>query len=278
VRTRGLERTKPRNKRGFGEDALGRRKGLSRSKKSRDVPKHPSFEECLKEPHNRVRSERPAPIPDKTEKVKVKKVYKPRDSIKSRPSRSIDKQVNNLIDRGLSPERRTFRSKKPKVMIKYQKWELDEEPWNLKRSPRLRQLKKAKLKVKYGRNPFFQFKDLFSKVKIQNLGVANRYMTILKGGLLLTKRSIGTWVTPQIRRVASPSFRELEIIISKLPFWATSYSFPKIRKLAFLVKHYQVSVGNHAKQCHTKTELDLPPGPTMLRGAYYTTYQPTLVG
>lgn len=118
----------------------------------------------------------------------------------------------------------------------YQKLELGLTSWNLKRSPRLKKLKLSIKKVIEGRNPFYKWKDILTNVKISNMETYNRYKTVLEGGFLFTRRSIGDWVEPQIRIVRKLSFHMMEILISKLPFWATSYSIAKIYDVVRIAK------------------------------------------
>jgi hypothetical protein len=100
----------------------------------------------------------------------------------------------------------------------------DNESWNFKRSPRLKQLKKSIALAKEGKNLLYGFKDLFRKVKIRTLEDYNRYKSIVDGGLFLTRKSIGIGIIPPVRKVRKLSFRELEFLYSKLAFWPTSFS------------------------------------------------------
>jgi hypothetical protein len=173
------------------------------------------------------------------------------------PINPLNESLIRHVVGGSTPKTGNSR-KKPKVKIKFQKWDLDNEPWNLKRSPCLARLKNSLSLVKEGKNPFFKFKDLLTKIKIRTLGEYNRYMTILEGGLILTRKPIGIKVTPLIRKVKTLSFRDIEIIVSKLPYWASSYESCDIQKLAGVAKSH--SSYRCAKQCRPKGFYP-PPGP-----------------
>lgn len=245
--------------------SLGRNRGAMKGKNPSSSPGHPA-KECLKEPRDGVRSERSAPEPI----VGVVSYKKDRMSnsrkrhLRNRNPLSQTKPINQVLVRqlngGKSPKRDRFRVKaKPKII--YQKWDLSNEPMNFKRSPRLKQLRESLRQTKEGRNPYFRFKDLFRKVKVRTQRHYDRYMSILEDGLLITKRSIGIRVTPLIRKVKKLSFRELEILISKLPFWATSYRPATIYRL----------VVQAARNCWPYKDMrdiaalgdfsELPPGP-----------------
>lgn len=124
---------------------------------------------------------------------------------------------------------------KPYRLI-YQKLELGLAPWNLKRGARLRKLKLSIQKVREGRNPFYKWKDILANVKISNVETYNRYKAVLEGGFLFTRRSIGDWVEPQIRIIKRLSFHMMETLISKLPFWATSYSIATMYDVVRITK------------------------------------------
>jgi hypothetical protein len=198
-----------------------------------------------KEPHDGVVSERLAPKPvSKKRKLrdkspKVTSVRKPeRPKRRSRPHQGVDEYLNRLIDGG-EPRTRAPKVKRPWVKVKYQKWDLTQESWNFKRSPRLKKLRKSLNQVIKGNNAFYKFKAIFANVKISTPGEYNRYMSILSEGLLVTARPIGIRITPLIRKVRNLSYQDLEFLISKLPFWATSYETAKIHKLALAIRFSQ---------------------------------------
>jgi hypothetical protein len=251
----------PSKRKGGQAAALGRQRGSLRKTTSKGRPGYPA-KEYLKEPRHSVQSIRPVPIPSSGQKSTVADEKSGR-WFDLRSYMTIDERLNALLDGDdQTSHRRVLGIKQPRTKLIYQKWCINHESWNLKRSPRLRRLKNSLAKVKGGRNPFYQFKDLFQNVKIRNLGEYNRYKAILEDGFLLTGRSIGIWITPQIRRVKSLSIREMEIVISKLPFWATSYEFSQIRRLALMISNH----GCLVRACETnvaKAETGLPPGPNM---------------
>jgi hypothetical protein len=257
---------------------LGRGKGRRR-KPSTTVPWRPA-KDLLKQPRKSVLSEKRAALPTREVELSPlgnvikrsrRQVYVPW------PIRKVNEKLLASVGPGEPLKKRNFRTKKPKIKFKYQKWIFEDESWNLKRSPRLKKLKKNFKKVVEGRNPYYQFKDVFKNVKIRHLGNLDRYKSILNGGFLATTRSIGIRVTAQIRKVENLSIRDMEILISKLPYWATSYTLPEIRKLCFLVCG-QVSKGrNHAKLSHKQRRCNSTSGSPYLRGAY-ATRQPTQAG
>jgi hypothetical protein len=269
VRVRAPKRYCPPNKGGSEADPLGRGKGLNR-KPSVNVPWRPA-KDLLKQPRKSVLSEKRAALPKReVEKTPLGNVIKRsrRQEYVPWPIRKVNEKLLASIGPGEPLRKRNFRTKKSKVKFKYQKWILEDESWNLKRSPRLKKLKKNFKKVVRGKNPYYQFKDVFKNVKIRNLGNLDRYKSILKGGFLATTRSIGIRVTAQIRKVENLSTRDMEILISKLPFWATSYTLPEMRKLCFLIRN-QVSNGrNHAKLLSKTTKVQFTSGSRNLRGAY----------
>jgi hypothetical protein len=278
VRVRAPKRNCPPNKGGSEADPLGRGKGRRR-KPSSTVPWRPA-KDLLKQPRKSVLSEKRAALPTKVvEKTPLGNVIKRsrRQEYVPWPIRKVNEKLLASIGPGEPLKKRNFRTKKPKVKFRYQKWLFEDESWNLKRSPRLKKLKKNFKKVVAGKNPFYQFKDVFKNVKIRNLGNLDRYKSILKGGFLATTRSIGIRVTAQIRKVGNLSTRDMEILISKLPYWATSYTLPEIRKLCFLVCG-QVSKGkNQAKLCQKQRRCNSPPGPAIFV-VRTSTCQPTQVG
>jgi hypothetical protein len=229
VRKRGHLHLCPPNKGGSEADALGRRKGSLKLNKVQNNPRWPANKDHLKEPRDGVLVNKLAPIPSKGKeplRLKDKKssgYTEPKRPTKPLPSRWVNRKLELLINDGRPLLRGRLRPKKPKTKVIFQKWNLDNESWNLKRSPRLKRLRWSLAKVVKGENPFYKFKDLLKKVKVRSLGAYNRYKSILDGGFLVGARSIGIRVTPQIRKVVSLSFREMEILISKLPYWATSY-------------------------------------------------------
>jgi hypothetical protein len=186
----------------------------------------------------------------------------------------IDQVVNNLI-KGVSPHkvgRAKRHTRRPKVI--WEKIQIPEDSWNLKRSPRLKRLKASRNQVRKGFCPYRKFKDLFKSVKIHSLKVYNRYKPILENGLLLTRRSIGNRVTPQIRKVTRLSFKEMEIIISKLPFWATSYTIMEIYDVA-RVAFSQHSCKGYETLFASQRRHNFASGPPCHRGTH-TTYRPLL--
>jgi hypothetical protein len=215
--------------------ALGRHKGATSCLTSRS-PRRPAKQERLKEPHESVRSERPAPIPSDCQKTKANRDCKSRTVVSRPPQRKPGGKDKTASRCGKTQSGRPYPKKKGKRVV-YQKWHIPQESWNLKRSPRLVRLRKSLAKVVRGKCPFYQFKDLLRNVKIRSLGSYNRYKSILEGGFLLTRRSIGIGILPPIRKVVNLSFREMEILISKLPFWATSYDKSHIRRVAILARN-----------------------------------------
>jgi hypothetical protein len=222
---------------------LGRHKAVKKISKSSNKPRRPG-KDRLKEQHPiKVLSGRQAPKPilgQKTENKPAKKPGGPRK--RPQPLHGINAWLMSLVDSGKSPKWRWPKGKKPKKpKVKFQKWDLTHEPWNFKRSPSLRRLKKSLIQVKRGKCPYFKFKDLFRKIKIRTLGRYNRVMSILEDGLLVTARPIGIRLTAQIRRVRKLSFRDLETLVSKLPFWATSYRPATMYRLACIAGSYMSS-------------------------------------
>jgi hypothetical protein len=118
--------------------------------------------------------------------------------------------------------------------LKYQKIDVGNTSWNFRRSPRFKRLKLSLLKTKERRNPFFRWKGILKKIKIPNAKTQSRYMAILSDGLLFTGGRLGIGLTSQIRIVRKLSFRNTEILLSKLPFWATSYSTSDVRDIVRL--------------------------------------------
>jgi hypothetical protein len=202
-----------------------------------------------------VQSIRPTPKPKEEGKSSKRSVKNRRDTKRSRPFNSTDYWINSLIDGGTPLKKRTYRMRKPKVKVKFQKWDLTNESWNLKRSPCLRRLTSSLNKVKHGKNPYFQFKDLLVSARVRSLGAYNRYKSILEGGFFVSAKPVGVWITPQIRKAKNLSFQDMEILISKLPFWATSYTPAQIARLLSLVRN-QVSTKGKAKQCHQQRSMD----------------------
>jgi hypothetical protein len=246
----------PPNKGGSVTDPLGRGKGRGKRKNSPIVPKRP-VKDRLKEPHDGVRSVRPAPSPTKgvntsgMTTISSPALQRPRVPFRHpvTPNESINRALCRVIDGGVVP-RRDPPKHKPKRSVIYQKLVLDDEPWNFKRSPSLKLLKKSIQRVKERNNPFYEFKDLFCKVKIRNLEEYNRYKSILEGGFFLTRRSIGIGIVPPIRKVKNLSFQDMEFLISKLPFWATSFQLFQMKELA-LAMYHRGPVGEHAKHCRS---------------------------
>jgi hypothetical protein len=221
--------------------ALGRHKGRNKEYKPSSQPRRP-VKDRLKEPHPiKMSPERNAPKPVHIRRGLYKTAKSRRGHSGPLPSRGINEKLLSFIDEGklFYKERPRVRNPKPKLI--YQKWDLSNEPWNFLRSPSLRRLKSSLMKVKRGLCPFYEFKDLFKKVEIRTSGRYNRILALLEGGLLYSALPIGSRITPQIRKVRKPSFRNLEIIVSKLPFWATSYKFATLYKLALLLAPRQAS-------------------------------------
>lgn len=133
------------------------------------------------------------------------------------------KSGTHHFNSGPLPERR-------KRMI-YDKVDLTTEPWNLKRSPRLKLLLVRVNEIKEGFNPFFKFRRIFKRTKIKNCNVYNRCMKVLNGGLIYTDQTIGIKLTGHIRKVSHLTKRSLEILLSRLPFWASSYTCSQIHDL-----------------------------------------------
>jgi hypothetical protein len=239
-------------------------RGRRKPSKFTNVPRRPA-KDRLKEPQSNKTelSSKRAPISHKgKEKSFIEKGEKTlRLNRPLPPTRSLDKALNDLIDSGDPPIQRTPKVKRPKGRVIFHKWEFDEESWNFKRSPRLKQLRNNWFKTVKGRNPFYRFKDLFKNVKINTLGMYNRLKALLDRGLLVTTRSIGVGIKHPLRRISSPSIQDVEFIISKLPFWVTSYKFSEISKIAFLVLS-QMPCGKFAKFVQTQ-QIGLPTGPTM---------------
>jgi len=211
---------------------LGRDKGTQRVYRPQSGPRRPPKKERLKESHDGVQSERPTPKPTSMAKPARRDKKSRGTSYSSSPSKST---FGDFIPRGGGDPNKGSLGEKSKTKLIHQKMVIQHELWNLKRSPHLRRLTRAVAKVKEGRNPFFKFKNLFRTVKIRHPGDYHRYNTILEGGILLTKRSMGIRLTDQIRKVKKLSYREMEILISKLPFWATSYEYKQIAQLAFAI-------------------------------------------
>lgn len=243
---------------------LGRDKGASKSEKLRRSPKRPG-KERLKESQISVQSNRLTPIPTVGQKSYGKRGYKPQGMGNSFTLSESTWRENTPRGGRVSPRKGSFREKSKRKVI-YRKMVIDHELWNLRRSPHLKQLKRAILQVKRRRNPFFKFKNLFRKVKVRNPGDYSRYNTILKGGIFLTRKSIGIKVGTNIRKAKKLSYRDLEILISKLPFWATSYRYRQMTELAYAI------IGRRPRE--TRETLSLPsaykppPGPRKSWGAH----------
>ena len=251
-------------------DPLGRDRGVRRTKKPSKGPWRPPKKERLKESHDGVRSVRPTPIPTSGQNPTSRDKKSRGTSNSSSPAKTT--LGANTPRGGGEPKNMGSLGEKSKAKPRliHQKMVIRQELWNLKRSPHLRRLSRAVAKVKEGRNPFFKFKDLFRKVKVRHPGDYNRYNTILSGGILFTRRSIGIRLTDQIRKVKKLSYREMETLISKLPFWATSYEYQQIANLAFAI-FWSLSSKEKAKLCQPKVYTAF--GPFLNRGAY--THVPT---
>jgi hypothetical protein len=228
-----------------GTGALGRPVGTKKDKKASKYPARPG-KDRVKERHSiKVEPERHVPEP-KGEGGKPSpkaKLAKKRPS-RSQSSRNPDEVLKNLTGDDFPRTRRYPRVKCSRKKLIYQKMDLANEPWNLLRSPSLKRLKKSLAQVKKGNNPFYKFKDQLREVKIRTLGRYNRLMSALSGGLLFTAYPIGCWVTPCIRKVRKLSFRDLEILVSKLPFWATSYRPATLHRVVNIVEETMASSGN----------------------------------
>jgi hypothetical protein len=253
-------RTKPppSRKRGGTAGAWDRHTGSLKPIQFKGCPKRPAKDRLKESQGIPVLDKKPTPkslkMPDKHFK-KSKKALRPFKAFS--PSGAIDRQLNAVIDSGEPPIQRIPKPKRDRNKIKFHKWELDSESWNFKRSPHLIRLRKNLNKVIGGRNPFYRFKDLFKR-KILKPGILKRLNNLLDGGLLVTTRALGVGIKHPIRKVRKLSFQDMELLISKLPFWATSYSFTTISKIAFLMNS-QVPV----RPCEAslpKTDGS-PPGP-----------------
>jgi hypothetical protein len=246
---------------------LGRNWGASKNKRSSKKPRRP-VKERLKEAHLiSVKSERHPPIPTSGEKPTSNGEIPFRRKNLERVRVPLI-HPSKLLGRGLSPPTKDGSSlekgpsrKKPRRKVIYQKMVIDHELWNFKRSPNFKQLKFSVAKVKEGRNPFFKFKDLFQQVQIRSPDELSRYNAILKGGILLSKRSIGIRITPLIRKVRKLSCRDMEFLISKLPFWATSYRHDQMIKLAFVIYSHSLRGTSETLSQHTQRLTISPPGP-----------------
>jgi hypothetical protein len=256
--------------------ALGRHVGSSytRFKKSpgrlgKDRPK---------ESHDGVVSERLTPnsqsIPkwNGRQQNSAESVKKQKRSIRPGPHQDIDKYLNRLIDGGKPPNKRPPEALPPRVKVKFQKWDLSKESWNFKRSPSLTRLKKSLRRVIEGNNAFYKFKSIFRNVKITTPERYNRCMSILYGGLIVSTKPIGIGIVPPIRKVRKLSFQDLEFLISKLPFWATSYRFEVLFKLASAISSSQ-PVGKRSFYVTSPESGFRLRAPYYLRGAYNTTCQ-----
>jgi hypothetical protein len=238
-----LRATLPPSKGKRKAGALGRHRG-SKSKTNDKSPRRPA-KDRLKEPHDGVLPGKHAPIPKQKGKKpdayskNSRPVSVPVRSARSRLCQDIDRRINVLIDGSQPLNKGSPKEKKPRTRIKYQKWDLSAESWNFLRGSRLKRLRKSLNQVIEGRNPFYKFKGIFNNVKIHNLGYYNRLTAILDNGYVLSGRPIGIGIVPPIRRVWKLSFREVEFLISKLPFWATSYKYSKIYKLAMVISYNQ---------------------------------------
>jgi hypothetical protein len=221
-------------------DALDEHTGSKRLKKPKDNPRRVA-KRRLKEPQIiSVKAKTPAPMSSKKGKTPSGKGQKKalRRNKSHASSRTQYQVISDLIYGDAPPIQRTPKDKTRRGRVKYRKWILDSQSWNFKRSPCLKQLKNSLRKVVRGANPFYEFKDLFKKVKVDTLGIYNRLKSILNGGLLVTTRSIGFGLIHPIRKVGRLSFREMELLVSKLPFWATSYSYSDIRAIAFVINNH----------------------------------------
>jgi hypothetical protein len=257
----------PPSKGGGKAGSLGRNWEASKNKTSSEKSRRPA-KERLKEAHLiSVKSERHPPIPTSREKPT-------RNGEIPFRSKNLERvrvpliHPSKLLSRGLSPSTKDGSTlekgpskRKPRRKVIYQKMVIDHELWNFKRSPNLRRLKFSVAKVKEGKNPFFKFKDLFREVQIRSPDELSRYNAILKGGILFTKRSIGIRITPLIRKVRKLSCREMEFLISKLPFWATSYRHDQMIKLAFVIYSHSLRGKCEALSQHTQRLTISPPGP-----------------
>lgn len=227
--------------RGGFAGALGRRRLGRGGKIPRSIPGTPQ-KEYLKGAHISERLEKPPLKPTLCKKTQRNGLERPDKLSRNRrkvptPTKSLNEKLCRLIREGL-PSNKGTPTKKRKCRVLDQKWIIDTELWNLKRSPHLKALRRSVNKAKEGKNPFFRFKDLFRKVKIRSPGEYNRYKSILEDGFFLTRKSIGIGIIPPIRRVKRLSYQEMEFLISKLPFWATSYKFAEICKLARVASNY----------------------------------------
>jgi len=89
-----------------------------------------------------------------------------------------------------------------------------------------------------GKNPWFQLrKDFNFQIEDLEPWKIKRIKSILEGGFLYTRTRIGVKVGNYLRLVKSLTPHGMRFIISKLPFWATSYSFLEISR----IRHFIVS-------------------------------------
>jgi hypothetical protein len=222
---------------------LGGHKGKKKDYKPSIDPRRPGKDRPKERHSTKVGLNRhvPKPIPLK-ENVKGKSAKKPKKGVPHPKSQwRADKKLKVSAGCDFSRNTRFPKPKKQRVKVIYQKWRFPDEPWNLLRSPSLRRLKLSLMRVKKGNNPFYKFKDLCRHVKIRTPGRYKRFMSILSGGLVITPLPLGCWVSPQIRKVRKLSFQDLETLISKLPYWATSYEPEIFHKIAVLVENDHVS-------------------------------------
>jgi hypothetical protein len=117
----------------------------------------------------------------------------------------------------------------------YSKWSVPE------RHPaftpeRLKLLSKSINSIRRGYSPLHRFKEVFKGFLKTDLKTQQKVISLLEGGLIHSDKSVGILLSKEIYRVTNPSLKLADFILSRVPFWGTSYSLSDIKDIVCLLK------------------------------------------
>jgi hypothetical protein len=148
-----------------------------------------------------------------------------------------------------SIELRKPKIKAPRNRFVSAKLDIPDELVRFKRSRDFKDLKRSLRATNGGRNPFYRFRAALKNLRRCPTHIQDQISSALEGGLIMTDKYFpGIRITNRILMVKKPSWWDTEILLSKLPYWATSYTTPVIHKIVSLVKKRGAG-GLSAQQC-----------------------------
>jgi hypothetical protein len=90
--------------------------------------------------------------------------------------------------------------------------------------------------IRGGYSPYYRFRNIFKDFKRCRLHIQQKIQCLLDNALIFTKIPVGIPLTENIRLVRGPTLKICDFILSRVPFWGSSYTKSVILDIVCLLK------------------------------------------